>query len=52
MTGYHPDFDFLERLGVHFDGEDRRPVCDAQTLESNVAWHLPRRRNRCRLPHQ
>jgi thioredoxin reductase (NADPH) len=36
MTGYHPDFDFLERLGVHFKGEDRRPVCDAKTLESNV----------------
>ncbi|MDR3772807.1 MAG: YpdA family putative bacillithiol disulfide reductase [Terracidiphilus sp.] len=37
MTGYHPDFDFLERLGVQFKGEDRRPVCDAKTLESNVA---------------
>ncbi|HXR39940.1 MAG TPA: YpdA family putative bacillithiol disulfide reductase [Terracidiphilus sp.] len=36
MTGYHPDFDFLERLGVQFKGEDRRPVCDAKTLESNV----------------
>jgi len=36
MTGYHPDFSFLERLGVHFDGEDRCPRCDATTLESNV----------------
>jgi thioredoxin reductase (NADPH) len=36
MTGYHPDFDFLESLGVRFEGEDRRPVCDAETLESNV----------------
>jgi thioredoxin reductase (NADPH) len=36
MTGYHPDFDFLERLGVRFEGQDRRPVCDAETLESNV----------------
>ena len=36
MTGYHPDFDFLEGLGVRFEGEDRRPVCDAETLESNV----------------
>ncbi|MGO9337669.1 MAG: YpdA family putative bacillithiol disulfide reductase [Terracidiphilus sp.] len=36
MTGYHPDFDFLERLGVRFEGEDRRPVCDPETLESNV----------------
>jgi thioredoxin reductase (NADPH) len=36
MTGYHPDFEFLERLGVRFEGADRRPVCDAETLESNV----------------
>jgi thioredoxin reductase (NADPH) len=36
LTGYHPDFEFLERLGVRFEGEDRRPVCDAETLESNV----------------
>ena len=36
MTGYHPDFDFLERLGVRFEGQDRLPVCDAETLESNV----------------
>jgi thioredoxin reductase (NADPH) len=37
MTGYHPDFEFLERLGVRFEGQDRRPVCNAETLESNVA---------------
>ncbi|HMD76784.1 MAG TPA: YpdA family putative bacillithiol disulfide reductase [Terracidiphilus sp.] len=36
MTGYHPDFDFLEGLGLRFKGPDRLPVCDAQTLESNV----------------
>jgi thioredoxin reductase (NADPH) len=36
MTGYHPDFSFLEKLGVRFEGEDRLPVCDAETLESNV----------------
>jgi thioredoxin reductase (NADPH) len=36
LTGYHPDFDFLERLGIRFEGEDRLPVCDAETLESNV----------------
>jgi thioredoxin reductase (NADPH) len=36
MTGYHPDFDFLERLGVRFDGPDRQPACDPETLESNV----------------
>jgi thioredoxin reductase (NADPH) len=37
LTGYHPDFDFLERLGVTCAGEDRLPACHAQTLESNVA---------------
>ncbi|HEX4032693.1 MAG TPA: YpdA family putative bacillithiol disulfide reductase [Terracidiphilus sp.] len=36
LTGYHPDFDFLEALGVEFSGPDRLPVCDKQTLESNV----------------
>jgi bacillithiol disulfide reductase len=36
MTGYHPDFGFLEGIGVRFEGEDRRPVCDPETLESNV----------------
>ncbi len=36
MTGYHPDFAFLERMGVRFEGPDRLPVCDPETLESNV----------------
>jgi thioredoxin reductase (NADPH) len=36
LTGYHPDFEFLERLGVRFEGPDRLPVCNAETLESNV----------------
>ena len=36
MTGYHPDFEFLEELGVRFEGPDRLPVCNAETLESNV----------------
>jgi thioredoxin reductase (NADPH) len=36
MTGYHPDFDFLEALGVRLEGEDRLPVCDPKTKESNV----------------
>ncbi len=38
LTGYHPDFGFLERLGVRLDqGNDRCPVCDPSSLESNVA---------------
>ncbi len=37
LTGYHPDFGFLEQLGVHLDeANDRCPVCSASTLESNV----------------
>ena len=36
MTGYHPDFTFLENLGVRFEGPDRLPVCNPATLESNV----------------
>jgi thioredoxin reductase (NADPH) len=36
MTGYHPDFTFLEQLGIHFEGPDRRPRCNPESLESNV----------------
>ncbi len=37
LTGYHPDFSFLERLGIHLDPSNSRcPVCDPGTLESNV----------------
>ncbi len=36
MTGYHPDFLFLESLGVRLVGEDLLPVCNPETLESNV----------------
>jgi thioredoxin reductase (NADPH) len=36
MTGYHPDFDFLENLGVQFVGPDKLPICNPSTLESNV----------------
>jgi thioredoxin reductase (NADPH) len=36
LTGYRPDFDFLEALGVSCQGTDRLPVCNHETLESNV----------------
>jgi thioredoxin reductase (NADPH) len=37
LTGYHPDFSFIEHLGVKLDeANDRCPVCDPVTLESNV----------------
>jgi thioredoxin reductase (NADPH) len=37
LIGYHPDFEFLEALGVRLEGPDRLPVCNPETLESNVA---------------
>jgi len=36
LTGYHPDFDFLDGLGVTCEGPDRLPLCHKETLESNV----------------
>lgn len=36
MTGYHPDFDFLIRLGIELGPEARRPRLNPETLESNV----------------
>ncbi len=36
LTGYHPDYDFIEALGVKLDPESRRPQLDPNTLESNV----------------
>ena len=37
LTGYHPDFDFIESLGVRLDEANARcPTCDPATLESNV----------------
>ena len=36
LTGYHPDFDFLRALGIELLTGQSRPVCDPETLESNV----------------
>jgi thioredoxin reductase (NADPH) len=37
LTGYHPDFAFIEGLGVQLDAAKHRcPVCDPATHESNV----------------
>jgi thioredoxin reductase (NADPH) len=36
LTGYHPDYEFIEALGVRLDKESRRPEIDLNTLESNV----------------
>ena len=37
LTGYHPDFTFIERLGVSLDAlNDRTPIHDPGSLETNV----------------
>jgi thioredoxin reductase (NADPH) len=36
LIGYHPDYDFLRALGMELSNEQCRPVCDPETLESNV----------------
>jgi thioredoxin reductase (NADPH) len=36
LTGYHPDYDFLLSLGIELSLEQCRPMCDPETLESNV----------------
>ncbi|MGE3959177.1 MAG: YpdA family putative bacillithiol disulfide reductase [Vicinamibacterales bacterium] len=35
LTGYHPDFDLLERTGVTL-GERREPIFDPETMETSV----------------
>lgn len=36
LTGYHPDFSFIESLGVKLDAVTRKPAIDPETHESNV----------------
>src|SRR5579859_356793 len=36
LTGYHPDYDFLRSVGIELSPEQMRPVCDPESLESNV----------------
>jgi thioredoxin reductase (NADPH) len=36
MTGYHPDFSFLESFGIELDPQTFKPRVDPVTLESNV----------------
>ena len=37
LTGYHPDYAFIESLGVQLDMESRKPHLNPKTLESNVS---------------
>jgi thioredoxin reductase (NADPH) len=36
LTGYHPDYAFIESLGVKLDPESLKPTLNPKTLESNV----------------
>jgi len=37
LTGYQPDFTFIESMGVRLDPDNARcPVCNRETLETNV----------------
>lgn len=36
LTGYHPDYAFIQSLGVKLDPQSLKPELDGATLESNV----------------
>src|SRR5690606_7551685 len=37
LTGYRPDFDFLEKLGIELSKDDKRlPTYDPRTMETNI----------------
>jgi thioredoxin reductase (NADPH) len=36
LTGYHPDYSFMRSLGIELEPKDCRPVCDPESLETNV----------------
>lgn len=36
MTGYHPDKDFLKKIGVKINSETGRPYYNEETMETNV----------------
>jgi thioredoxin reductase (NADPH) len=36
MTGYHPDFDFLQSIGIELSSESKSPFCDPNTFETNI----------------
>jgi thioredoxin reductase (NADPH) len=36
LTGYHPDYEFLQLLGIELTHPEMRPMCDPKTFECNV----------------
>ncbi|ULT55501.1 YpdA family putative bacillithiol disulfide reductase [Neobacillus drentensis] len=37
MTGYHPDHDFLVKMGIRMDEETGRPFYNTDTMETNIS---------------
>ena len=36
LTGYHPDYEFLRKMGIQLTEPELRPACNPRTFESNV----------------
>lgn len=36
LTGYHPDYEFLQSLGIELTHPEMRPLCDPKTFECNI----------------
>ncbi|MBZ5568064.1 MAG: YpdA family putative bacillithiol disulfide reductase [Acidobacteriia bacterium] len=36
LTGYHPDYSFLQSLGIQLTPDECRPIVNQETLETNV----------------
>jgi thioredoxin reductase (NADPH) len=36
LTGYHPDYDFLQQAGIAIEDQTRRPHFDPETFETNI----------------
>ena len=36
MTGYLPDFEFLQNCGIQLEGDSLKPVYDPETMETNI----------------
>lgn len=36
MIGYHPDYHFLQKMGILIEEESGRPHFDEETMETNV----------------
>ncbi|MBI2428981.1 MAG: YpdA family putative bacillithiol disulfide reductase [Ignavibacteriales bacterium] len=36
MTGYHPDYNLLQSIGISLDEDALAPICNPETLETNI----------------